>query len=1065
MMRRVILPPSIPAPRGAGTAEPRQVRGPRPAFVVPWTTGPDPGLDALVRIQAIRPGDEPGTWDRFDSVCVPRDASAAAALAFGVEAAELERAPPPEEAWAALCGFVGTLPTVVPDAEAFGAWHEQLTGRATGACIGLDELAGLFLPGRLAGRREGLVALFAADAPEQSFGPHDLRVAAIELARRVHALDEPVLRVLAAACTRAWRGLAATDPASAGRLGLALSLLDATSAWAGDALPGVEDGRVARLARGEDPLEDLLDDARPACARDLERWSGLENVPADRESDMPFDPEDMALLDEVFERHLPAAFESKSASTGTYRASQHQTAREVARTLGSRELLLVHAPTGTGKTLAYLVPAILWARRHDVRIGIATYTRALQEQALDREVPRALAALSRAGVPAGMRVSILKGRDNYLCWRALKTSVPEDETGEAWLAWSQLAVFAMTDLDGDLDRLPRRPPVRISTTAPYTKALDSILRAVRGQTGCCTHKADRQACAAEVARKRAEKSHVVIVNQAFALARPEFFRRLVFDECEHLHEQAHNAWSRTLPFRELRGILSRIRQPERPYSRAVLDRLARQVLDGTPSSDCIEHSVAAFEDLEAGVDELERAALEFDAWRREEQRLRPESEQHFLMREYAEKQGEHMVRARIEASRAGAQLETCLAELAERIADLPLRGAGGLRRALDLLRSDLHEALTTIGAWLPLEDDEPSFTDTFFYDVEPEPRGGLVLAARVLLPNEVLGRTYYPELAGAVFLSATTWISGGFDAAKAYLGLDRAQRPAPGEDRLGCHVRTFRAPDVFDWSRVLVAVPRDAPNVQRDKDAFLNYVRRFVAHLGERTRGRMLVLFTNASDMKRVGEELIGFFRARKIPFWFQNQEGTVKEELADLFRARVGSVLMGVDTFWYGADFPGDALEYLVIVKLPYGVPDRYQQAQCAAIGTTEQRRQIYMPKSLSKFRQGFGRLMRRETDRGCVFVLDGRALEPKHRAFLRELPIAQVLDGERVASDGPSDLARLVRGDTDHCVREALRHMHLTDDVRDRGLETPFDADLDAGPHGPEGRAGAQARDVPAP
>jgi ATP-dependent DNA helicase DinG len=712
----------------------------------------------------------------------------------------------------------------------------------------------------------------------------------------------------------------------------------------------------------------------------------------------------------------------------------------VARTLGARELLLVHAPTGTGKTLAYLVPALLWARRHDVRIGVATYTRALQEQALDREVPRALAALARAGVAPGTRVTLLKGRDNYLCWRALKSVSPEDESGEAWLAWSQVATFATTDLEGDLDRLPRRSPIRLASSAPYQRALETLLRGVRGQTGCCTHKADRAACGAEVARKRAEKSHVVLVNQAFALARPEFFRRLVFDECEHLHDQAHNAWSRTLSFREMRAILGRLRQPERPHSRAVLDRLERQALPGTPSGDQVERCIAAHEALDACVEDLELAAAAFDAWRREELRLRPESEQHFLMREYAERQGRDLVRARVETSHAGALLETALADLAERIAELPLRSGGGLRRALDLARADLDEALTTIGAWLPIEDDAPRFSDAYFYDVEPEPRGGLVLAARVLLPNEVLGSTYYPELAGAAFLSATTWIAGGFDSAKAYLGLDRAEVPRANEDRIGARVRTFRAPDVFDWGRVLVAIPKDAPSVQREKDAFLAYVRRFVAHLGERTRGRMLVLFTNASDLKKVGEDLVGFFRARRIPFWFQGQDGTVKEELADLFRARVGSVLMGVDTFWFGADFPGETLEYLVIVKLPYGVPDRYHQAQCAAIGTSEQRRRIYMPKALSKFRQGFGRLMRRETDRGCVFVLDPRVLEPRHRAFLRELPVAPAFAEEPQESQG---LARLVRGDTDHCVREALAHMGLLEAARRQGLDAPFERD----------------------
>jgi ATP-dependent DNA helicase DinG len=308
----------------------------------------------------------------------------------------------------------------------------------------------------------------------------------------------------------------------------------------------------------------------------------------------------------------------------------------------------------------------------------------------------------------------------------------------------------------------------------------------------------------------------------------------------------------------------------------------------------------------------------------------------------------------------------------------------------------------------------------------------------VLLPNVVLGTVYYPQLDGAVFLSATTWLQGGFEAAKAYLGLDVAARPLEHEDRPPSAVRAFRAPDVFDWRRVLVAIPKDSPP-SRDKGAFLAYVRRFVAHLAERTRGRMLVLFTNAEDMKRVGSELVGFFRARRIPFWFQNQEGTVKEELSEMFRARVDSVLLGVDTFWYGADFPGETLEYLVIVKLPYGVPDRYHAAQCAAIGKNEQWRQIYMPKALSKFRQGFGRLMRRETDKGCVFVLDSRALEPKHRAFLRELPVALVPEGDEWATPG-EPLARFVRGDTDRCIHEALAHMEMLSDVRRRGLDTPF-------------------------
>jgi Rad3-related DNA helicase len=155
-----------------------------------------------------------------------------------------------------------------------------------------------------------------------------------------------------------------------------------------------------------------------------------------------------------------------------------------------------------------------------------------------------------------------------------------------------------------------------------------------------------------------------------------------------------------------------------------------------------------------------------------------------------------------------------------------------------------------------------------------------------------------------------------------------------------------------------------------------------------------------------------------------------------------VDSILLGVDTFWYGADFPGETLEYLVIVKLPYGVPDRYHEAQCMAIGTAQQRKQIYMPRALAKFRQGFGRLMRRETDRGCVFILDGRALDGRHRAFLKELPVDNPIEAQRALDGEGQRRARLVRGDTDTCLREALAHMGLLEEIEQRGMGWEFPA-----------------------
>ena len=943
-----------------------------------WTTGADPSLDRIVRILAARFG----SGEMFDRSCEPGE-------------------PPLPDLWRELEEFVGASPVLVPDLAEFERWRTHAGGRSpldvsSPIVLGVHELAELLLPGepRLPN--------------ERSPRPEEVRDLASGIVGRFLEQGPAAIGVAVAGYLAAWRGLQVDSPAAARVLRLALAFVDGFSEGA------LRDRRIGSAA-------DRIEGAVPGSERDASPWRDADTVPVECPMPATLPVGDLERLDEIFRVHLPALGAS-------HRDGQHGIAREIAATLGSGEMLLVHAPTGTGKTLAYLVPALLWSSRFGTRLGIATYTRALQQQAMDREVPRALDALAAAGIQALPRVSMLKGRENYLCWRALKLAVPDEEDdGIAWLAWTSLALFALRDAEGDLDRLPLRPPIPLESSGAWRRRFVDLVRAVRGRNACCLREEDKRSCGAELARRRAERSHLVITNQAFALSRPEFFKHVVFDECEHLHDQALAAWSHVLTFRQMRGSLARLHLPERGGSTAALDRLKRAVLEGSPTGRAVEIALEAWREVAGALARLEASLEGFEVWRDEQSRARGEREIHSLLREYAVlDEAAGLVDARRDLARGLNALDSALSEISERLESTPLRGLPSLRRALDLARTELAAVLEGVEAWLPLAEGRPAFRASHFYDLEVDARGERAIAARVLLPNEVLGRDYYPQLATAVFLSATTWLRGSFESALGYLGLDRAAEPAPDEDRPPRIVKTARAPEVFDYSRVLVAVPRDAPPVGRDKDLYLDYVRRFVAHLGERTRGRMLVLFTNAQDARRVGEELVGFFRARSIGLWFQNMESATKEELSGLFRERVDSVLLGVDTFWFGADFPGETLEYLVIVRLPYGVPDRYHHAQCAALGTSEQWRRIYMPRALAKFRQGFGRLMRRESDRGCVFILDGRVLEPKHRVFLRELPIG----------DADLNAARLVRGETDRCLQEAFAHMGLLAELEQRGL-----------------------------
>jgi Rad3-related DNA helicase len=993
-------------------------------FAALEASGPDPSVDQLLRVRALRGGS-------------------------AGETLELDVGADRRSTWAQLERFAAGALLVTASSEEFEAWalHLRERGAEPLRALGLDELDALLFPQR------------ARPRPRRLDAPDDVRVAAEQLVERFERLAPEVRSLCAAGWTSAWRRWTESAPSSAVALARAASLVQRASEWRSATSTGSES---LANALGRDPehsdvlLAAFAETLRPRWAELGAQWRSLPTVPVSNESIAPLSSEDLERIDELFEQRLPALF-ARPDGAPSYRKGQHDVARQVARSFAARQLLLVHAPTGTGKTLSYLVPALLWSLRNNVRVAISTYTKALQDQALDSEAPRALAALKSIGVEQVPRITLLKGRDNYVCWRAVKLHTPsESDSGEAWLAFTSLALFAAQDESGDLDRFPLRCPLRLGgqASASYVRELDSLVRATHADLGCCSARADRDTCAAEVSRLRAERSHLLITNHAFALVRQAMFKHAIFDECEHLHDQCGGAWSFKLTLGEVREHLTRLRQPGRTNSRATLDRLERFAIQSEELSARCQAAVGAWFKAWAALEQLQTSVEGFKSWREEQRRKREARDEHSLLREYfgalesvpsdkppseAARGADALLRAKSELLAAAAALDSELSQVTGLLSDVRAPGVAKLRRSLELARGDLFEWREPLENFAPTVDGAPRFAKERFYDVELDARGQDLLAARVLLPNELLGRNYYPALDGAVLISATTWLRGGFEAAMGYLGLDRAREPLEDEVRAPSEVVTFRAEDPFDYSRVLVGVPNDPPDVAGARNDFQGYVRRFIAHLGERTRGRMLALFTNADEARRTGEELVGFFRTRGIPLWFQGMAGVRKEELPDLFRARPNSVLLGVDTFWYGADFPGETLEYLVIVKLPYGVPDRYHHAQCAALGQSEQRRRIYLPRALSKFRQGFGRLMRRESDRGCVFVLDRRILVGANKLFLGELPVDSQL-GRSGEEDWRRGGARLVVESTDRVLEAAYEHMHLGPTLRQRGLDTPF-------------------------
>ncbi|MDF1837837.1 MAG: helicase C-terminal domain-containing protein [Planctomycetota bacterium] len=1041
-----------------------------PVLVTLWTTGSDPTLDGLVRIVArkMAPGDDSGhvletpkgkasktltsegPWLELDQFCDPFPdrpkqlgaSSAAIHRRYGLDDAALRDQEPAHVRWAEFREFVGEAPLLVHDAELFRSWQNNLD-RSLGepafanVVVGIEELERLGLGSAKTQSDE-------SDDVAGWFERPNPRSIAERLGRLVEALNQHnrvFLALWAAGLQGAAHRFESSDPAAARSLYWALELLNEPEVVCRQGTELFEAGRavdagfIQRALDDSPGLENGLYELEPKGAEFGDDKDQPEPLPPTSEGLTPFPKEDRRLLKDVFEHHLPALMsESLGGEPSDYlRESQANVAQQVAQNLGRSGLLLVHAPTGTGKTLAYVVPALIWAVRNGLRVGVATYTRALQEQAMGGEVPRALKALARAGLSPAPRVTLLKGRENYLCWRSFQPMRPQKEDdGETWLAWTVLLTFAMTQTDGDLDRLHTSPPLALTSSKPYRQALTRTMRAARARRGCCTRSRDRATCLAELARKRAERSHLVITNQSFVLARREFLRHVIFDECEHLHDCAVSAFSSKFEFQDARQSLMRLHRPGRGTSRAALDRLKRQIPSGGASEEALKRALGRWQRLMRSIENMEEAAEDFDRRRGEDTSGQDDRSVHGYMRvQVAEGREAGLMQSRLELGAELALLETDLDRLQEVCDANKMRGSQSIRQGLELGRAELLELGKQLESWLPLMEGKPAFAKEIFYDVERTYRGELGLLSRVLLPSESLGRLYYPDLASGTFLSATTYLGGSFEASKNYLGLTRAEQPGDDEERGGRKVETFRVPEAFDYSRVLVGVARDAPPANGPRDEHRAFIARFIEQLCTRTGGRLLVLFTNLQDVRLVGEAVLPVLRRRGLPLYYQGMDGLAKEELSRLFRERTDSVLLGVDTFWFGADFPGDTLQYLAIARLPYGVPDRYHFAQCAALGEGAQRKQIYMPRALAKFRQGFGRLMRKSSDRGCVFFLDQRILDPRHRAFLRELPLAGMGAG-RTNQQG----AAMTRGPLDRVLRDSLAHMNLLSDMERRGM-----------------------------
>jgi ATP-dependent DNA helicase DinG len=646
-------------------------------------------------------------------------------------------------------------------------------------------------------------------------------------------------------------------------------------------------------------------------------------------------------------------------------------------------VLAVEAPTGIGKSLAYLVPALLRRRSGCGPILVSTHTKALQDQLLTRDAP--LAALA---IGSSFRAAVLKGRSGYLCRRRAGSRFAQrrlfaglgadDAMVDALEAWTERTVT------GDLDEL-RDEGIRIPASLLAEIASDPLFCS---GSGCDPG----GGCFAKAARREARRSDLVIVNHALLLSDPGLRATLlaesgalILDEAHHIERVAREQLGVSLGVRDLARLAART-----DARGGALRMLARTIRRGKGTS-VTERVVAADQAIRPVLDHAAALARDLEA-------ILPPG-----------------------AGSARLTREDDLASISPVALDQLLTAAGSLVRALErvaetaeaetggALRPEAAEAIDEVrarhAAWLEVEQAIRAVTNleergAAFY-VDRDERGSPRWNRRPLEVGVPLRSQLFETSACTLLTSATLTPGDEFEPFLASIGLAADE------------VETAALPSPFPLERQVRTAVLDGPDPTRPE--FVARLAALVVDLAATTRRNVLVLLTSYQMLEQVAARVRAPLAQAGVPL-FKQTPGEAAAPLAREFRETEGAVLLGAASFWEGVDFPGAALEVLVIARLPFPVPtDPLVMARSESIEARggDAFRELMLPEAVLRFRQGVGRLIRTAEDRGVVVVVDSRIVRASYRArFLSTLPHPPLIDD---SLEGVASLARqwLVRED----------------------------------------------------
>ncbi|MCL6487415.1 MAG: DEAD/DEAH box helicase family protein [Alicyclobacillus mali] len=691
--------------------------------------------------------------------------------------------------------------------------------------------------------------------------------------------------------------------------------------------------------------------------------------PEERSTSMP----NRAQLDEIASkaREVLAPGGPLAASMPGFEARPGQLAMvdAVAEALAEGKHAMVEAGTGTGKSLAYLVPAALLAMKTGDPVVVSTHTLSLQDQIAERDFP-----LLRRIFGEDLRLVVQKGRNNYVCLRKVRS--------EARLSTMATPVDEIQGVMALLVWLTETPDGTRETLSKSSVGVGLWAR-VRSESESCINRRCPffQPCYYFRTKQAAQAAHLIVTNHSLVMSDlasdhrvlPKY-EHLVVDEAHHLEEQATSHLGFEVQSGGMAALAHRlVRDRGRAGVLADVMRMLEELHIEGSTLDLLEEAKEWVGTVSADVDAAFQALAAQVPTGQSEFRLDASWRQSASFQAYREA---------LDKTQAGVKrLHDLRARLVELVKSLPSDDHVG--RVVD--------AAGFLGSWLDgiarmqeVLDESPD--DVTWVEVQAGGSRTRVSVHRAPVDvARVLKQHLFDPLRSVILTSATLAVNGAFDFTIRKLGLDEHAR----EDRV--IARTVPSPFAMERQARLF-VPNDVPDIAAaPPEEAAAWLTASISSLAEVSNGRMLVLFTSHALLRETARLARSVLAERGLNLLAQDLDGS-RAALLEAFRAHPESVMFGAQTFWEGIDLPGDQLTALVIVRLPFAPPTHpVTAARLERLEASGQNafRALSLPEAVVRFRQGVGRLIRTQQDRGVIVVFDKRIVTQRYGSmFWKSIP-----------------------------------------------------------------------------